>query len=167
MAHCTAQDHSYDQLQSWIEEKHDIEIYEYDNTLLMASAQMGHLKCMTLLLDSGVRIDAPNWSGETALFRASRYGQYDCLQLLLQRGANTQIACQVTGASPLDIAIITGHQQCARALIDQGMWYSKQWILMITSFDSFIDENGDSYLPEERIEEIERYNKSIDSEYIF
>ena len=58
----------------------------YGSTPLMATAQYGHVRCMSLLLDCGADIEAEKY-GRTALIYAAVEGQLDCMKLLLDRGA--------------------------------------------------------------------------------
>ncbi len=47
-----------------------------------------HPDCLSLLIKAGAKVDLPNRGGETALMRAAYDGDTDCVQVLLDAGAN-------------------------------------------------------------------------------
>ena len=55
-----------------------------------------------------VDIDAIDVFGRTALMYAVHYGHFECTQLLLSRGASTDIAERNCGATPLHEAVYHG-----------------------------------------------------------
>lgn len=61
-------------------------------TSLHLAARRGHHDIANHLLDQGADINATNWLGECALHEAVKYGGTPIIQLLLERGANTEIA---------------------------------------------------------------------------
>ena len=52
------------------------------------AARNGDIKKIRQLLDDGVNIDRRNQNGETTLMQASAAGRLECVQLLLDRGAD-------------------------------------------------------------------------------
>jgi len=58
---------------------------------LIWAAALGHAKVVTLLLDRGVRLSAPDPQGFTALHWAAFQGHRDVIEVLLQRGAPLEV----------------------------------------------------------------------------
>ena len=74
-------------------------------------------------LDKGESVNNTNWRGETALMAAAVKGHVDCLNLLLEKGANPNTFAWWSGKEgrpPLMCAIDFGHDACARALLEKG-----------------------------------------------
>lgn len=69
--------------------------------------------------DGAKYIDAQNQYGWTALMQAACYGHSDCVQLLLQRGANLQLS-NSWKVSCLVIASQGGHFGVVHTLINNG-----------------------------------------------
>lgn len=91
MARCTDPNHSFEHLKQWIINGNEFDIHDIMvEPLTVSAAIAGHTQCLQLLLDSGAHIDASDYSGESALYCASEYGQYDCVMLLLKNGALTK-----------------------------------------------------------------------------
>jgi ankyrin repeat protein len=86
------------------------------------AADEGNVEALRLLLDHGLNIedqdmswypfnedeDEPYESQGTALYRAYRQGNVECVELLLERGADP-LAKDLEGTSCLDIARQRGH----------------------------------------------------------
>merc|ERR1712080_8209 len=66
---------------------------------------------VTALLDSGVRVDAGDQEGHTALYLACKEDRLDTVRLLLARGASPHVL-----PSPLEAAITRGHYPVAEAV---------------------------------------------------
>jgi ankyrin repeat protein/predicted nucleotidyltransferase len=73
------------------------------NSALHRSAERGYANSMSALLDFGAFKDAENKEKETPLHLASKYSYEQCVELLLQRKANTHIK-NSAGKTPIDIA---------------------------------------------------------------
>lgn len=58
-------------------------------------------------------------SGLTALHYAAAEGSYECVQLLIESGAEVELL-DLQGCSPLDFAVRGGHFDCASSLIKAG-----------------------------------------------
>jgi ankyrin repeat protein len=71
------------------------------------------------LFQHGADIEATNQYGETGLYLASFYGNYQAAVALLANGANPQ-AMSNSKQNPLQAALIMGCTQIARLLIDHG-----------------------------------------------
>lgn len=74
-----------------------------------------------LLEEGGATVNLQDDEGITALHWACSVGHMDVIHLLLTAGANPNVM-EVDGGrlTPLDYAIIGGHQEAAQLLIEQG-----------------------------------------------
>ena len=96
---------------------------ELGETLLMqAVAEGAHpdLLKMLILAYGEANLNALSHHPEqqsTALFKAAQFGHTDCLQVLLQAGADIEIPNQ-DQATPLYVAAQNGHAKCIKILID-------------------------------------------------
>ena len=76
------------------------------------AAERGNKEMLLALLDAGCEADEPDWIGDTPLMLAAKTGNTDCVQLLLQRGAD--------GRSCAHLAAEGGHKETLLALLDAG-----------------------------------------------
>lgn len=72
-----------------------------------------------LLMAFGADVDAVNAKGETALWEASKRGDYKQVLSLLNAGAKTEIASKL-GSTPLQVAVAENEASVAMALIAHG-----------------------------------------------
>jgi ankyrin repeat protein len=86
---------------------------------LPAAAIVGDAGAVRRLLDLGFPIDATDAQGCTALLRAAGGGHRECVELLLERGADPRIAAQ-TGATPLSAAVSMRHAAIVDRLLAAG-----------------------------------------------
>lgn len=98
----------------------------------VAAADEGSVEALRLLLDRGLNIegrdmswypfneDEPYESQGTALYRVCRYGNVECVELLLERGADP-LAKDLEGTSCLDIARQRGQEYVVQLLEDSGL----------------------------------------------
>ena len=63
-----------------------------DDSPIHAAAQLGHLKTVRVLIESGVDKDAKDFLEETALHKASSNGHLEVIELLLQAGADPSVS---------------------------------------------------------------------------
>jgi ankyrin repeat protein len=84
-----------------------------------AAAIMGDVDAVRRLLDLGFPIDAIDAQGCTALLRAAGGGHRACVELLLARGADPQLAAH-TGATPLSAAVSMRHGEIVDRLLGAG-----------------------------------------------
>jgi len=89
-------------------------------TLLHLAAGTKDSAVLDELLDRGLQIDAMSNNNETPLMIAARKGSLDCLQMLLQRGADMNIQSPPTGETALHIAVYFGYDESACLLIKEG-----------------------------------------------
>jgi ankyrin repeat protein len=69
-------------------------------------ALLDRTEIVAALLDSGLDVDAPGWSGFTPLVQAAAHGRRATVELLIERGASlTGRAWEGRGPRPLDAAI--------------------------------------------------------------
>lgn len=87
-------------------------------TPLIAAAANSHVNAVRLLLDRGADINATTNNGWTALMLASDAGDTNIVELLLERGANVKMR---EGAIGFVKAMLNGHQEIARTLLDSGV----------------------------------------------
>jgi ankyrin repeat protein len=86
---------------------------------LPAAAIVGDVDAVRRLLDLGFPLDASDAQGCTALLRAAGGGHRACVELLLTRGADPQVAAH-SGATPLSAAVSMRHGEIVDRLLDAG-----------------------------------------------
>src|SRR5262249_33474306 len=70
----------------------------YPDTPITSAVSAGHREVVALLLaQPGIKVDAQDQEGDTALMLAARHGSLDIVDLLLKAGANPNLA---TGIIP-------------------------------------------------------------------
>lgn len=79
------------------------------------AAEKGHLEVVTILLDSGVNVDAIGPNGKTALHYAALAGQVHTVQSLLNSGASSDLKT-TAGLTPLDGARSRNNQSVVELL---------------------------------------------------
>ena len=70
-------------------------------TALLHAARRGHLEAVKALLDGGADFDQVSGNGATPLVLATLNGQFDVAMLLIERGADPNLATDTDGVSPL------------------------------------------------------------------
>jgi uncharacterized protein len=97
------------------------------HTPLIIAATAGQRAAVEWLLQQGAAIDAAGTSGDTALHSAC--GSKSCtaaaaaaavVELLLANGADVNRINPETRVPPLDVAVVNGNLQCAKALVAAG-----------------------------------------------
>jgi ankyrin repeat protein len=85
------------------------------------AAERGHLDILHLLLESepGFNINIMNYHGFTLLNLAAKQGHVAVASLLLDKGADPNIATK-DGVTPLHMAADNGHLELVRLLLDKG-----------------------------------------------
>ncbi|CAL0321419.1 unnamed protein product [Lupinus luteus] len=87
---------------------------------LSAAAQLGDVVALRLALDNLTgSIDEPVEDGDTALHLTCLYGHLECVQLLLERGANFE-AKDDDGAIPLHDASAGGFTEIVQVLLNRA-----------------------------------------------
>ena len=97
-------------------------VFISSRTALHCAAYGGFAECVSVLLEEGgATINLQDYEGITALHWACSTGSLDVVQQLLSAGADPNLM-EVDGGrlTPLDYAIIGGHQDVAQLLIENG-----------------------------------------------
>jgi len=108
---------------------------------LREAARRGDLERAKALLDAGVPVDAKNRYGATALFFAADRGHLPLIQLLIERGASTEVSDTFYGMTPLVRAIDRGHEESAIFLLKHALASGH---LNRESFDEILEESKSS-----------------------
>ncbi|XP_023933463.1 ankyrin repeat, SAM and basic leucine zipper domain-containing protein 1 [Lingula anatina] len=91
-----------------------------DGTQLCWAAEVGDIEKLQRLLTAGqCDINVQGFAGMTPLHWAADHGHTQCVQLLLQHGADTMIQ-DWGGSSPLHWAAGNGRTQCVQLLLEHG-----------------------------------------------
>lgn len=84
--------------------------------ILSAASQNSVSELQDLLDKKPSYINKPSSSGETALHKAAAKGSLDCVELLVQRGANVNLVDK-QGRTPLLAAWESGHFECHKYML--------------------------------------------------
>ena len=91
---------------------------------LDASLHGQHMPLFNFLLEAGANVNGIGYGDGTPLMAAVNYQLVDAVTLLLQYGADPNLASPRTGETPLHIAALRGFADgsthCARLLVDAG-----------------------------------------------
>ena len=108
------------------------------NSALMIAAMYGYTESMQLLIEAGANVNAKNWEGSSTLImairkqnlkRVKRYikdyvtnseSKFDCVQLLLEAGADANQCFSSTKVMPLSFAIYNRDVNCTKLLLKYG-----------------------------------------------
>ena len=93
---------------------------EGGETALNLAAEGGHIEVMTRLVEAGHNVNQRDWLGErTPLMAAAGEGHTDCVQYLLQNGAQLDLEDHV-GMTALHLAASLGHLEVMKRLVEAG-----------------------------------------------
>ncbi|GFP84777.1 E3 ubiquitin-protein ligase xbat33 [Phtheirospermum japonicum] len=87
------------------------------NSPLHFAAAKGHNEIVALLLENGADVNSRNYSGQTALMQACRYGHWEVVQTLLLFRCNVTRADYLNGRTALHFATVNGHVRCIRLVL--------------------------------------------------
>jgi hypothetical protein len=88
---------------------------------LHEAARRGDLATVRTLLDAGVPVDAKSEYGATALSFACDKGHTEVVKLLLERGADVNVADSFYEATPVVWAASNGHAEVVKLLVAAGV----------------------------------------------
>ena len=79
------------------------------------AARLGRVDILDdILAEEGANPNLTRWSGSTALHKAAAEGHADCVELLLDKGADVNMRAAWGWYSPLHLAMRGGHEDVAR-----------------------------------------------------
>jgi outer membrane protein assembly factor BamB len=87
---------------------------------LLEAARTGDRARVVALLDSGVSVNAQSRYGVNAVGFAADRGHFEIVRLLVERGADVNVADSFYGSRPIDFALRGGHLDIALYLIERG-----------------------------------------------
>src|SRR5262245_66366162 len=87
---------------------------------LLDAARTGDRARVASLLDSGVSVNAATRYGVSALGFAAERGHFDIVRLLVERGADVNVADSFYGSRPIDFALRNGRLDIAIYLLEHG-----------------------------------------------
>ena len=108
------------------------------HSALMIAAMYGYTEAMRLLIEAGADVNAKNWEGSSPLImairkqnlkRVKRYvkdyvtnseSKFDCVQLLLEAGADANQCFSSTKVIPLSFAIFNRDANSTKLLLEYG-----------------------------------------------
>ena len=91
-----------------------------DPDRLLDAARSGDRDRVAALLDSGAGVNAATRYGVSALGFAAERGHFDIVRLLVERGADVNVADVFYGSRPIDFALRSGRLDIAVYLLEHG-----------------------------------------------
>ncbi|ERN07825.1 hypothetical protein AMTRI_Chr08g204250 [Amborella trichopoda] len=91
-------------------------VYDKLSALHIAAA-CGQIQVLSLILDRSVHPDLLNRHKQTPLMLAAMHGKIECVQRLLQAGANVLMFDSIHGRTCLHYAAYFGHSDCLQAVL--------------------------------------------------
>jgi len=88
-------------------------------TALHIAIQSNQLKCINVLLERGVNVNAKDIFENTPLILASRNGQIEVVKLLIEKGAD--VNAKYSDENALILALKNGHTEVGKLLIEKGV----------------------------------------------
>lgn len=87
---------------------------------IILASKLGYLDTLKVLLEYNAEIDAIDLDGETAVYHCSKRNAVECLELLLSKGANPNIAECYRLWTPIFAGAAAGFERCCSLLIKFG-----------------------------------------------
>jgi hypothetical protein len=93
-----------------------------DATSLLNACHLGQAEIVKTLLENGEDVNQthPNADGFGGLYSAAQRNHPDVVGILLQAGANVNMAHLASGATPLHMAVVHGHIEVVKMLLAAG-----------------------------------------------
>lgn len=110
-------------------------VAEDEGEKLRLAASSGDLETVTQLLEAGVKVDAANEYGRTALGLAVSAGHVDVTRALLDAGANIEHRDRFYRFTPLQMAVLAKKANTVRLLIERKASGAGSAIMFIISSD--------------------------------
>lgn len=119
---------------------------QFSPSVLMEQAAAGNLEAVRLFVAAGMSANARAGDGTTPLLAAARAGRVELARLLIDRGADIDLAYPsdhdtLPGATPLIIAAMHGHLELVRLLLQRGA--DVDAVMVIWSDDTALDRADD------------------------
>lgn len=119
LMHASSKGHA-DCLRLLLNNAASINISNGQDTALTIAASYGQADCVRILIDEGANVNWKTVSGGSVIHYAAGSGNASCLNLLLNEGVDVNAVDAETSWTPLMIATMEGHLQCAQLLINSG-----------------------------------------------
>lgn len=87
---------------------------------LLEAAELGHEEVVQLLLDNETSANLQDQSGQTALHKAVKHGNYEMVRLLLGKGGAKIGQGDNEGMTAIHIAVEAGHKDIVLLLLQKG-----------------------------------------------
>ncbi|KAE9600643.1 putative transcription factor C2H2 family [Lupinus albus] len=100
---------------------HHTTLYDRHSTLHIAAAN-GQIQILSRLLDGSVNPDVLNRQKQTPLMLATMHGKIDCVEKLLEAGANVLMFDAIYGRTCLHYAAYYGHSSCLKAILSAAQY---------------------------------------------
>jgi ankyrin repeat protein len=118
-------------------------IGEHDRTPYMYAAHRGHLAMLDLLQQYGADVNAVAKDGCTALATASSSGRALAIKVLIRHGADVNLNTGISDRGPpLYTAVMYGHVEAARVLLEAGAQPGCSVISLIDSMLNSLDDSA-------------------------
>ncbi|KAE9587922.1 hypothetical protein Lal_00002832 [Lupinus albus] len=95
---------------------HHTTLYDRHSSLHIAAAN-GQIQILSSLLHGSINPDVLNRQKQTPLMLAAMHGKIDCVEKLLQAGANVLMFDAIYGRTCLHYAAYYGHSSCLKAIL--------------------------------------------------
>ncbi|KAF3330517.1 E3 ubiquitin-protein ligase XB3-like protein [Carex littledalei] len=109
---------------------------------LHIAAANGHLELLSMLLNHSVNPDILNRNKQTPLMLSAMHGKIECVNKLLEAGANILMFDSLNGRTCLHLAAYYGHTDCLKAILlaAQSSPVAQSW--GFARFVNLKDDNG-------------------------